>query len=597
VEVMPPTLTLLLILIIGFALMLTNRVRADVAALGIALALGLTGLITPQEVFSGFSRSAVITLIGLFILTHALDRTGITQLIGAALARLSGGGEVRMMLFVMLGGATLSLFMNNIAAAAMLLPATVDAVNRLSTQTKIAPSKVMMPLAFATSLGGMATLLTTANIIVGNALRDAGLRGFGLLEFAPIGIPICLVGMAYMLLIGRRLLPNTSLAQQLVSSRSDQDLATSYELSERLNQVRVPAFSEFVGRTLAQSGIGARYGLSVLALVRGDKPILAPKPSEKMCANDLLIIVGREERVRELNAHGLVVEPYSLERDWTSSEVMLIEVIPAPRSRAVGQTLKQLQFREKFGASVLALWHGGRSVRTDVADLPLAFGDAMLVHASQQALSLLQNDPDFLVLRAQGAPPINTRKAKLAVLILAATLVVGAIEIIPIAQAMMLGALAMVLTQCLTMDEAYRAIEWRAVFVVAGMLPVSIAMTRTGAADAIGQGLVNTLAGFGPMALAAGLLAVTMLLTQVMGGQVTGVVLAPIAISAAQLTGANPRTLAMIVALGCSLTFLTITAHPVNVFVMGAGGYKPSDYPRVGLGLTAVVFTVILLLV
>jgi di/tricarboxylate transporter len=586
-----PIPVLALILGIAFALILTNRLRADVGALCIALALGITGLITPQEVFSGFSHSAVITLISLFILTNALDHTGVTQLIGSALAKLSGGGELRMIGFVMLGGAALSLFMNNIAAAAMLLPATVDAVSR----AKIAPSKVMLPLAYATALGGMATLLTTANIIVSNALRDAGYAGFGLLDFAPIGIPITLIGMAYMLLIGRRLLPNTSLVQQLTNANlQPTNLVTAYELQARLNQVRVPAASAFAGITLAQSGIGTTYGLSVLALLRDGRSMLAPQPNEMIRANDVLILIGREERVRELRAQGVVVEPYSLETDWTSDDVMLIEVIPAPRSQAVGQSLKQLQFREKFSANVLALWHSGRSVRTDLADLPLQFGDALLVHASRQALAALQSDPDFLVLRTEGAPPIHKDKAKLALLILLVTLVLGAIEIIPIAQVMMLGALAMVLTKCLTMDEAYRAIEWRALFVVAGMLPVSIAMTKTGAAALIGQGLVNGLAGFGPLVLAAGLLAATVLLTQVMSGQVTGVVLAPIAISAAKLIGADPRAMAMVVALGCSLTFLIVTAHPVNVFVMGAGGYTPADYPRVGVGLTILLFAVIL---
>ena len=596
---MSPILILALILGIAFALILGNNLRADVGALGITLALGITGLITPEDVFSGFSRSAVITLICLFILTHALDRTGITQVIGGVLAKLSGGGEVRMIALAMLGGAALSLFMNNIAAAAMLLPATVDAVNR----ARIAPSKVMMPLAFATSLGGMATLLTTANIIVSNALRDAGYAGFNLLSFAPVGIPISLVGMAFVLLIGRRLLPNTGLAQQLTQAKTKTlNLATSYELQERLNQIRIPASSAFAGRSLAHSGIGATYGLSVLAIVRGGQTLLAPAPTEMIVANDVLIIVGREERVRELAEQGAMLEPCTADGIWTSDAVLLIEVIPAPRSSAVGRTLKQLQFREKFGASVVALWHGGRSVRTDLADLPLQFGDALLVHASRQAQGLLQNDPDFLVLRTEGtsADPaissIRKNKAWLTGCIFLVTLVLGAIEIIPIAQVMMLGALAMVLTKCLTMDEAYRAIEWRAIFVVAGMLPVSMAMIKTGAANLIGQSLVNGLAGFGPLALAAGLLAATVLLTQVMSGQVTGVVLAPIAISAAQLMGADPRGMAMIVALGCSLTFLTITAHPVNVFVMGAGSYKPSDYPRVGIGLTVLLFVVILLI-
>lgn len=203
-------LILALIVFIAFALMLTNKVRADVAALGVALALGIAGVIAPADVFSGFSRGAVITLIGLFIMTQGLNRTGVTQTMGRGLSRLSGGGEIRLIAIAMLSGAGLSLLMNNIAAAAMLLPATIEAARR----ARVSPSRVMMPLAFATELGGMATYFTTANIIVSSALVDHGLRGYGIFDFAPIGIPVTLVGIAYMLLIGRKLLPNTTLAQK-----------------------------------------------------------------------------------------------------------------------------------------------------------------------------------------------------------------------------------------------------------------------------------------------------------------------------------------------------------------------------------------------
>lgn len=596
---MSPALTLIIILVVAFALMLSNRVRPDVVAIGVALALGLTGVVTADDAFAGFSTSAVITIIGIFILAQGLQRTGVTRSFGQFLSRLSRGGERGMVAAVMASGATLSLVMNNIAAAAVLLPGAVDAVKR----QRVKPSKVMMPLAFATELGGMATLLTTGNIVVSAALVAAGYAGFGLLDFAAVGVPVTLVGIAFMLTVGRALLPARDPANVTVGEVGGENLTESYELFQRLNRVHVPGGSALVGQSIARSGIGREYGMSVMALIRDGRTLLAPAPGEVIQAGDALLLIGRRERAEQLADRGVIIDGAANETGFdgaiTSDDVSLVEVMVAPRSRAVGQTLKQLRFREKFGANVLALWHGGRSVRTDLAVLPLQLGDSMLVHGSREAISLIQSDSDFLVLRGPQADdaPVRAGRALAAVTILILTLVIAALGVIPIALATMLGALAMVVAGCLTMDEAYRAIEWRAVFLIAGMLPVSVAMINTGVADAIGSSIVAALDQFGPVAVGAGLLVVTMALTQVMSGQVTAVVLAPIAISAAQAIGSDPRAMAIFVAFGSSLTFITPTAHPVNVFVMGAGGYAAGDYPRVGVPLTIVLIPLIIVLV
>ncbi|MDW8350842.1 MAG: SLC13 family permease [Anaerolineae bacterium] len=591
-----PAAVLAVILAIAFALMLTDRLRPDLVALGVALSLGLTGLITPSEVFSGFSSSAVVTIIGIFILAQGLQRTGVTRAFGRFLAQVNRGGERGMIALVMSSAAFLSLFMNNIAAAAVLLPGAVEAVKR----RRLMPSKVMMPLAFATALGGMATLLTTANIVVSEALIVAGQRGYGLLDFAPVGAPVALAGALFMLTIGRRLLPARDPAALAPERADGHTLTQSYELFERLNRVHIPPTSSLVNCRISESGIGKEYGMSVMAILRNGQTLLAPSPDQVIRAHDTLLIIGRRERAEQLAQRGAIVEPDGRsDVEITSDDVSLVEVMLAPRSRAVGQTLRQLRFREKFGANVLALWHGGRSVRTDLASIPLEFGDAMLVHGSREAISLLQSDSDFLVLRPPSGEdtPVRADRAIAAVVILGIVLLVAALDVVPIAPAMMLGALAMVLSGCLSMDEAYRAIEWRAVFLIAGMLPVGIAMERTGAADALGRSIVASLSSLGPTAVGAGLLILTMGLTQVMSGQVTAIVIAPIAISAAQAIGSDPRAVAMFVALGCSLTFITPSAHPVNTFVMGAGGYTAGDYPRVGAPLTLLCTALIIALV
>ncbi len=589
-----PLLPLAVILLATFVLMLSNRVRPDIVALLAALALGLTGVIGLDQVFAGFSSSAVSTIIAIYVVAQGLQRTGVTRNIGAVIARLGGHSERALSLAVMLSGAGLSLLMNNVAAAAIVLPAAVYAVK----QRDVAPSKVMMPLAFATAFGGMATYLTTGNIVASDVLVARGFRGFGLLDFAPVGLPLVVAGIVFMLTLGRRLLP-----QRLAFDVVDQHdrLQTTYELVERLNQVRIPAGSPFVGKRIADSDIGRQFGLSVMALRRGAETIFAPAPRFVLNADDTLALVGRAERAEQLVAQGGVVPDsgpnIALSRGARNADAALVELTLAPRSRAAGQSLRALRFREKYGANAIAIWHGGRSVRTDVASVLLSPGDALLIQASQRAISLIESDGDFLALQKPSLEaPVRADRAIFAVVVLVIGLIINALNVLPTAHAMMLAALAMVLGGCLSMDEAYRSIEWRAVFLVAGLLPVSQALNTTGAAVLVANGFVAVLAPFGNAAVAAGLLILAAMLAQLMSGQVAGAVLAPIAISAATALSSDPRAMVMYVALGASLTFITPTAHPVNVFVMGAGGYAASDYPRVGIPLTLVLIAVVLLL-
>jgi di/tricarboxylate transporter len=587
-----PIAILLSILLVAIILMATERLRADVVALLVALALTLTGLILPTDTFSGFSRSAVVTIMAIFVLTGGLARTGVTRMAGRALLRIAGSSEARLIALTMMGGAGFSLFMNNIAAAAVLLPGVVDAARR----TRTSPSKLLMPLAFATILGGMATLLTTANILVSTALRDQGLKAFRLLDFAPVGLPLVVVGIGYMLLVGRQLLPEQHPREQLGLVRHLRaELTELYALQERLSEVRLLPDSPLVGKHISDSAIGEKLGLSVMAIIRNTRVMLAPGPDQALQANDLLVVAGRMERVLKLAEMGARLESeLTWHGDLASDEVGLVEVLVAPRSRAAGSTLSDLHFREKFGLTAVALWREGRSIRTDLGKLPLRFGDALLVHGPRHRVRVLQQEPDYIVLQQDDTPNVHPGKAGWAVGIMLVALILAAANVLPIAEAVMVGAVAMVLTGCLTMDEAYQSIEWRAIFIIAGMLPVSIAMNRTGAAEYMGQLLVSGLAPWGPVVLMAGIFVATTLLTQVMPGQVTAVVLAPIAISAAQKFGMNPYALAMAVALGTSMAFLTPLGHPVNILVMGTGGYKFSDYFKVGALLTLVLFVVVL---
>ena len=584
-------IALIIILLTAVVLLLANRLRPDVIALGVALALGLTGVVTPEESMSGFSHPAVLTLIALFVITQGLTKRGATRLITTALSRLGRGDETRLLVGTMVGGAFLSLFMNNVAAAAVLLPPVSDAAAR----AKVPPARLMMPLAFATCLGGMTTLLTTGNLVVSAALQAAGYRPYGLLDFLLVGFPIVLAGVLYMVTVGRRLLSGLGEADALAAPEPPSELTVQYALRERLVQYRIGPDAALAGQTLQASGLGERLGLTVLAVLRRGRFIWSPAPEEVLRLDDALVVVGRADRTAQLAGPGMSAEPPDAAmRELSEGGPAWLEVVLPPRSRYAGQTLRELGFRGRYEANVVAVWHEGRSVRTDVANLSLQYGDALLIHAGPRSLGLLRRDPELLVLRSEQPERLNPAGAALSAVIFAATLLVAAVGWLPPTEAMMLGFLATVLTRRISMEEAYRAIDWRVIFVVAGMLPLSIGMIRTGLGAEVGRVAVAALSGFGPLAVAAGLLGVTLLLSQALSSQVVAVVMAPIAIGAARALGADPRAMAMIVALSSGAAFLTPTAHPVNLLVMGAGNYRASDYARVGFGLAVVVSIVIL---
>ena len=568
--------------------------RSDLVALLLLVVLGATNILTPQETLSGFSRSAVITILAIFILTAGLTKTGATRALGKRLMRWSGKSETSLIAVLMAASAFLSLFMNNIAAASVLLPVAIGA----SRERQVSPSKLMMPLAFGSILGGMATLLTTANILVSAALRDAGYAAFGLLDFAPIGVPITIVGIVYMVWMGRRWLPSRApneLERMMATARGD--LADMYNLGERWFQATVQNESALLGKTLAESGLGRDLGVNIVAILHNNHSRLAPSAHERFQAGDVLVMQARAEQTDALAAYGLLVKPEPLRQELLTSDASsLFEVVLAPRSHAVGKTLRELHWREKFRINVVAVWREGRARRVGVGDIPVQFGDALLVLGALDQARILQAEGDFIVISDRVEEGLRTKKMPYALAIMAGAMIVAATGWLPTAEAMLAGALLMVLIGALTMDEAYQAIEWRSIFLIAGMLPVGLALSKTGAASVIGTSLVNLLDGWGALAIIGGLLVITTLLTQVMSGQATAVILAPIAIQAAQTIHADPRVFALAVAYGCSLAFLTPLSHPSNVLVMGPGGYKFMDYVRVGTLLTLILIVLVLVL-
>ena len=576
------------ILIIAILLFVSDRLRPDLVALLTMLALGLSGVLTSDETFSGFSRSAVIAIIAIFILADGLRRTGIAEKLGEMLIRLGGKGETRLVFTVTLAGAVLSLFMNNIAAASVLLPAISGAARKAG----ISPSRLLMPLAFGTILGGMATLLTTTNILVSGILREHGLDGFGLLDFAPVGIPVVIAGTLYMALIGWRLLPAQAHPGPFAEPQGEHDIQGVYRLNERLIRGRVFSGSPLVGKPIRQSQLREKYKLNIVAIQRGKQINESFSPEMLLKTGDILHLIGRLDLipVSELES---ALELFTLP-DLDLPEIGLVEVVLTPRSELVGKTLRDAHFREKYHLNALAIWRAGRAYRTGHADMPLTFGDALLLQGLPESITMLQTEPELLVLAGQTVS-IHKRKALLASLVMLATLIMAAFAPFSTGEVMLGGALVMVLVGVLNMDQAYHAIEWKSVFLVAGMLPLGTALAKTGAAALLGNGLVGALGNAGSLVLLAGLLGLTILCTQVMNGAAVAAIMAPIGIQIGQMVGIDPRSLVMGVALATSVAFITPLGHPVNVLVMGPGGYKFGDYAKVGVLLTLLTLGVILI--
>jgi di/tricarboxylate transporter len=583
-----------------------NRLRMDLAALLIALVLGLgqflgLGLLGPEhtpqaaiKAISGLSEPAVLTLLSLFIITHSLDKSGVTRWMARRLIDLGGRSERRLIVLYAASTAFLSLFMNNLAAGALLLPSAMETCRR----TGIKPSKLLIPVAYGSLLGGSATYFTTANIVVSNLLASAHppqamLR---ILDFAPTGGLIALAGIAFLGLFGPRLLPERLPSPELMMARyTASDLEDFYQLGERLWEAVVLPDSPVANKSLAESRVGEQLGLVVAGVWHGQQAVFSPPPEQVIHPGDILLIVGREERVQQLSRLGMRLGRENTNEHISARGVLLIEALPAPHSQALGHTLRELEFRTRYGFTVLALYRDGRSHRTDVGDFKLRLGDSLLMIGSRENLGRLRSSPDFIVLEPDpGDQPVQRLQAGLTVGVIAAGIMASILGL-PVHFSMLAGALLLLSSGMLSMEEAYRAVEWQAIFLIAGMYAVSLAMVNTGLAKQIGEAMVTMVTPLGPLGLAAGAYLLSAALTQVMGGQVTALVTGPIMISAAISLHTSPQAVAVATAIGCSASFFTPIAHPVNILMIAPANYKFEDFFHIGWRLTIVCFVMLLI--
>jgi di/tricarboxylate transporter len=559
----------------------TEKLRVDVIAMMVLLAVALTGLVGPDEVFAGFSNPAVITVWAVYIVSGGLFNTGVADIMGRFILRLAGDSEVRLIAIIMLTCGIISAFVNNVGATAMLLPAVVN----LSRQTKVPVSKLLIPLSFSSLLGGKLTLIgTPANILATSIVAEHGLPTFSFFDFTPIGLVVFSTGIFYMIIIGRHLLPVREPAGEQPSTK---------QLREYISEVCVLPESRLAGSTLLESGLGANYDLTVIALVRDGDVHTALNRDTEVQGNDLLMVEGSIENLMHASTNlGLRLEEglhLDLE-DLEDENIHIVEATLAPRSDIVGRTLKEIRFRDQYGFTALAIRREGQVITKRLRDEELQFGDALLLQGPRHRLPTLQEGNKFLVLEPVTIPRHRRRKMPIALGLMG--LVIGLVLLadLHISMAMVIGSIAMVLTGCLTMDEAYKSIDWRTVFLVAGMLPLGMAMESTGTARYIADLLLGAVGGLGPMAALAGIYILAALITQPMSNAAAMVLVVPIAIDTAVSLGANHLTFTLAVVIGAATSFLTPVGHKANVLVFGPGGYKFFDYARVGTLLTLFLF-------
>lgn len=583
----------LVLLILGVAIVLfaSEKIRVDVVSMMVLLALLLTGLLTTEEAFSGFASPAVITVWAIYIVSASLTRTGIADFIGRYIARVAGLDEWRLVLVLMLTVGAMSAFMNNIGATAVLLPVAIQ----LGRRANVPASKLLIPLAFGSLLGGITTLIgTPPNLLVSAALQDLGLAPFKLFDFTPMGLIIMVAGIAYMTLIGRHLLPGH---QETTHAPDSSDLENEYRLRDFLTELRVEANSPLIGKTIADSGLGEQYDMTVMGVLQNGELRLSILPDTHVQAGDILLAKGDSDTILSvLDKIGtsIVSGQVLTFNDLRSSESTVAEIVVSQLASLMGKTLKDVKFRGRYDLNVLAIWREEAPIRGRLADVPLHMGDILLVHGPRDRIERLRDDNSFLLLRP-ATELVRLHKAPINLIIFVSMITMVSFGWLHISVAAVLGAVLSVLAGCLTMDEAYTSIEWKSVYLIAGMLPMGIAMEKTGTALFLSEQILTAVGDLGPRAVLVGLFILTTIITEFMSNAAAAVLVAPIAITTALTLNVDPRAFAMGVGIAASNSFLFAIGHQACVLVYGPGGYRFFDYTKVGLPLTLLIWLLMII--
>lgn len=562
-------------------------VSADVVGLGLLLALMLTGLLPANKAFAGFGSDTVIMILGLLIMTAALLKAGVVDIVGRFILQHVGKSVNLLLLAIMLSVALLSAFISNTAAAAFFVPVTLG----IAAKAGLAPSRLLMPVAFAAILTSSVSLISTStNLVVSGLMTNAGLAPMGMFELAPVGIPIALVGLAYMFFIGRHWIPNRTAPDGLIES---------FGVRSYLTELLVLPKSRLAGKPLAESGLGADLDLEVLRIVRNKDQYLLPRGNMVIQEGDVLLVEGpRADVLKVKDTAGIEIKPDVKLSDpnLRSEDTALVEALVVPGSALIGATLRDLKFRQRYGLQVLGLNRHGKNVLKKLGHIRFRVGDVLLVQGHKANIPALKDEGAFSILNEVEEKRPDRMRALRTALIFCGALLLATGNVVSLPVAMLLGAFGVFAAKCVTPADAYREVEWRAVILIATMLALGEAMTATGTAKYLAELVANGTAGLHPIWLLGGVFLLTVMLTQPMSNQAAAAVILPIAVHTAEQLNLNPRTFAMMIAVAASCSYLT-PLEPACLMVYGPGRYRFADFLKVGTPLVILLFALALWLV
>ena len=582
----------LLLLVLAIILFATEKLPVDVVGILLVIALVMTQVLTVSEGVAGFGNDVIITIAALFILVGGLIKTGLVDLIGRRMHRIAGGNEFFLTAIIMAAAALSASILKNTTTTAMFLPVIIG----LAAKAKIPPSKLLMPLAFGAILGGSCTLIgTSTNLAVSGAITRYGQPPFSMFELTAVGIVTFSAGMIYMLLIGRRMLPNRG---------GEDSFAEQYRIREYISELLVLPDSSLVGKTLGEAKLNSELDLHILGITRSGETIASPDPGERIQRRDSLLVEGTiEDILRVKEAIGLQIKPDFMLHDsmLESGTVELFEVMVMRDSPLVGQTLKSIRFRQTYNLTVLAINRHGETFISKLSGVTLKFGDVLLVQGTREEVEPLVGDGELLMLEDVSANSMRVDKRKWAIAAFVLFLALSLSKIatgfdIPLTICVLAGVLLLLATKTIRYAEMYSLIDFRLLVLIACMMSFGVAMEKTGA-DAFLAGYIESYFGqFGPTAVLAGFFILTVALTQPMSNQAAALVVLPVAVKAAIALGINPRTFIVGITYAASFSFIT-PLEPACVLVYTPGRYRFMDFVRVGTILTIIVFIVSMLLV
>jgi di/tricarboxylate transporter len=585
------------ILVIALVLFITEWIRPDVAAVLVVIALYLSRILKPEEALSGFSSEPAIVIAGIFVVSAALHATGLSDRLGDWIGRFAGNSLSRAIAVIMPSVALLSAFTHHVTTTAVMLPITLD----LSRERKLPASKLLMPLSFAASLGTAITIIgAPAFLIASTILQQSGRPGLGIFSIAPIGLSMTVAGTLFILLLGRFLLP---------AHKGSDDASRYLMLEDYLTEIALTGDSPLVGRTVTEIQNDNSYHFTLAGVIRGGQRLRGTLRNEELKEGDVLIVrTTPEELVSIRKDKSLKLRPVKLygaqkkgavkekENGDSDASDLFVQAVVAPRSDLIGRTVSGIDFRRRYGAIVVGLWRKDGWLNQEVSKVKLRPNDVLVLEGEEEALERVSADKSFLMLVPFQAEPKLRDKAWLAGAIMLLTIFLAAFNLVTIEMAALTGAVLVVLTGCMSANQAYRSIDARIFVFIAGAIPLGTAMQKTGTATLLGSWLQHAVGGWPERAVLLLVFALVAVITQFMSDSATTALFAPVAVALAQALGRPPEPYVVTVAMASVVAFLTPIGHHGNLLVYGPGRYKFSDFVKVGTPLTVICAVIVVLL-